>query len=445
MCSLTILLLLCFNSFNVAKGKSLNEVENIKVLGENIHCGKSRMCISIKRNSMYMNFSKNIYKREQATPYRITIVSSCNHYNLSLVSYNEDENGRLKLCTEIPHFNPACHNNDEKSGKIYFNNFVLLYKNVTKNIETKKFSWNCSYNKTSITAKKVFRASTISSATQFLGNRTGEGRFQAAMFLYKDNEYRKVYSLSPVLNQNSKLRVRVMLVLGPVFTKLQIVRCWGTPYIGSSSYHSNEYVLIDNYCPAPEAKNAAKVSIISNGEHNYAVWESLTFRFVESKYLYLHCNVRVCFDNHKCSKNCSKTDTKIRYKRKISNDDVIVSVGPIRPSNNVMDIKISGNVAKDAYNTVQPTMKYKIQKFNEKLLFSVYFTIVGIPLLLVLTFTIITCLLCKIYKSVMESTSRYFDEVNNANSVKKNNETSCTFTTKKVEIPIPCNKNNLKT
>ena len=37
-----------------------------------------------------------------------------------------------------------------------------------------------------------------------------------------------------------------------------------------------------------------------------------------------------------------------------------------------MDIKISGNVAKDAYNTVQPTMKYKIQKFNEKLLFSGY-------------------------------------------------------------------------
>jgi len=310
------------------------------------------------------------------------------------------------------------------------------------------FSWNCSYNKTSIIAKKVFRASTISSATQFLGNRTGEGRFQAAMFLYKDNEYRKVYNLSPVLNQNSKLRVRVMLVLGPVFTKLQIVRCWGTPYIGSSQHHSNEYVLIDNYCPAPNAKNAAKVSIISNGEHNYAVWESLTFRFVQSKYLYLHCNVRVCFDNHKCSKNCSQTSTNNRIKRRVSDDDVTVSVGPIRPSNNVMDIKVSGNVAKakkDAHFKMQPKNNYKVQRNNKKLLFSVYFTIVGIPLLLVLTFTTITCLLCKIYKSVMESTSKYQDEVNSTKFVKENAEPSCTFTTKKIEIPISCNKNSLKT
>lgn len=77
--------------------------------------------------------------------------------------------------------------------------------------------------------------------------------------------------------------------------------------------------------------------------------------------------------------------------------------------------------------------------------FSVYFTIVGIPLLLVLTFTIITCLLCKIYKSVMESTSKYLDEVNNTSFVRENAEPSCIFTTKKIEIPIPCNKNSLKT
>ena len=45
----------------------------------------------------------------------------------------------------------------------------------------------------------------------------------------------------------------------------------------------------------------------------------------------------------------------------------------------------------------------------------------------------------------MESTSKYQDEVNSTIFVKENAEPSCTFTTKKIEIPISCNKNSLKT
>ncbi len=51
-----------------------------------------------------------------------------------------------------------------------------------------------------------------SPVTQFLGNRTGEGKFEAAMFLYKDREYRKAYSLSPVLDENSRSAITFVFV-----------------------------------------------------------------------------------------------------------------------------------------------------------------------------------------------------------------------------------------
>ena len=40
--------------------------------------------------------------------------------------------------------------------------------------------------------------------TQFLGNRTGEGQFEAAMLLYKDQDYTSVYDLSPVLDVTTR-------------------------------------------------------------------------------------------------------------------------------------------------------------------------------------------------------------------------------------------------
>ena len=78
--------------------------------------------------------------------------------------------------------------------------------------------------------------------------------------------------------------------------------------------------------------------------------------------------------------NCSQTSTNNRIKRRVSDDDVTVSVGPIRPSNNVMDIKVSGNIAKakkDAHFKMQPKNNYKVQRNNKKLLFSGCFKILN--------------------------------------------------------------------
>lgn len=50
-------------------------------------------------------------------------------------------------------------------------------------------------------------------------------------------------------------------------------------------------------CPKP---TSADVSMMNNGVATHVRWESKVFKFINFTKVYLHCNVKVCFEGTVC-------------------------------------------------------------------------------------------------------------------------------------------------
>jgi len=75
----------------------------------------------------------------------------------------------------------------------------------------------------------------------------GSGKFLMSFLLYEDEGYSKPMSLNPSLEQGGLIRARVYLLNHINLAKLQLNRCWATPYADSNrepfDLISNLYVL----------------------------------------------------------------------------------------------------------------------------------------------------------------------------------------------------------
>uniref|UniRef100_F6W573 ZP domain-containing protein n=1 Tax=Ciona intestinalis TaxID=7719 RepID=F6W573_CIOIN len=213
---------------------------------------------------------------------------------------------------------------------IYSNNITVRREmNVTSQVR-RSFPWRCVYPVRILVGVKYIPI--MSQVTHFLGKKTAKGEFRAGMFMFTNSRYTTIYQTPPSLNMDDKIRVRVKLIQGPSFTKMQLYRCWGTPS-PLSSQPQQEYELINNFCPSPMSQEA-NVTIVSNGDLAHATWESSVFRFVNSTKLYLHCNVKLCFSGAPCVKTCTG-NTLNRKRRDLGLDNAVVSLGPINPSREV--------------------------------------------------------------------------------------------------------------
>ncbi|XP_076818242.1 ZP domain-containing protein-like [Clavelina lepadiformis] len=287
----------------------------------NIRCTPNKMCITLSKEWLTVRWG---VKRAD----ELSLGSPC-----KLEAQENDTH--VMLCTEGQQLSSCGTQFVVNDTHVVFTNNVTLKESDESNDfgvigasrYRRVFPWRCIYP-TRIFVGIDFIPE-ISPITLFLGKKTGEGQFRAAMFLYKDDNYTSRYQNSPQMKMSDKLRVRVALLQGPPFTKMQVVRCWATPDndpLGKAA----RYGLIRNHCPV---SRTVQVAVISNGEYEYSTWESNVFKFVDFPNVYLHCNVKVCFDGPNCLRTCNQSGP-YRKRRDLSND-VVVSVGPIWPDENV--------------------------------------------------------------------------------------------------------------
>nr|CAB3268059.1 ZP domain-containing protein-like [Phallusia mammillata] len=290
----------------------------------NVVCSPTTMCISLSKNWLQEQWEVNNFKR-------VTLIESCDQ--------SKDANDtHVTLCTEASLLT-SCGTtftvND--SHVIYSNNVTVQEVTGNKSSVTnmRTLPWKCVYPVRLLVGVEFIPQ--ISPTTQFLGQKSGEGVFRAAMFMYKDEDYTSIYEYSPTLQMDDRIRVRVQLLQGPSLAKVQVTRCWSTPEPLESAQDAYEYELIRRYCPSPVSYEA-DVNVISNGEHKHVTWESNVFRFVGFPNVYLHCSLRVCFDGDDCVKTCDGDIVSAlnrRKRREINPDNVVVSLGPLKPGSGV--------------------------------------------------------------------------------------------------------------
>uniref|UniRef100_H2YIP7 ZP domain-containing protein n=1 Tax=Ciona savignyi TaxID=51511 RepID=H2YIP7_CIOSA len=335
--------------------KDLNvskEVLQRELLSQNtvkVDCTPTKMCISLSKLWLSRRWSVSDPRDlslnlpcDQSASFNLTHVTLCT------------ANQQLSTCgTEFAV-------ND--SYVTYSNNITVKHpRNLTSQYK-RSFPWRCVYPVRILVGVKYIPD--LSPVTQFLGKKTGEGTFQAAMFIYQDDEYTSIYQSPPRLEMDDRIRVRVRLIQGPSFTKMQLYRCWGTPQpLGTTP--QQEYELISDYCPAVMSRDA-NVTIISNGNEQHATWESSVFRFVNSTKLYLHCRVKLCFGSL-CTKTCEGNALN-RKRRDIGLENAVVSLGPINPTPTAPIVMRPQNYVIDDVFPDDVTARTTINRENESFL-----------------------------------------------------------------------------
>lgn len=162
----------------------------------------------------------------------------------------------------------------------------------------------------------------------------GSGTFLMSFLLYEDEAYTRPMSIHPSLEKGGLIRARVFLLNHINLAKLQLNRCWATPF---ADPNLEPFDLISDFCPLKE--NGANAKIIDTGVPHHATFESGIFKFDQSDTVYLHCHVKVCF--RECDVDCS--DPESRRRRELSSPhgpDTTISLGPIAvPKHAPVEIK----------------------------------------------------------------------------------------------------------
>lgn len=147
-----------------------------------------------------------------------------------------------------------------------------------------------------------------------------ENTYPVFMQLFESENFRTPFTEAPILTNTEKLNVEVKMV-GPDDAKIQLVNCWATPYGGQTQGEIDNYKfdIIKDYCITEDASDSIAANIIKNGKSHSSQYTANVFKYNEevgTDKVYLHCNVRVCFDdNSKCDLSRGFCDNNRRRKR----------------------------------------------------------------------------------------------------------------------------------
>jgi len=156
------------------------------------------------------------------------------------------------------------------------------------------------------------------------------------MQLFETENYRTPFTEAPVLSNTDKLFVEVKMV-GPDNAKIQLVNCWATPFGGLSQEELADYRfdIVKDYCVTDQASDSIAARITKNGESHSSQYEANVFKYskeINTDKVYLHCNVKVCFDdNSKCDLTngfCPSANGNGRRKRRSLLDSAELALDP---------------------------------------------------------------------------------------------------------------------
>nr|XP_039254460.1 pancreatic secretory granule membrane major glycoprotein GP2-like [Styela clava] len=293
-----------------------------------LQCYTSSMCVALAKS--WLNKNWGVKGKEQ-----LTLLQRCD-------GSVEENKTHIILCTQKGRLTSCGTKFTQNDTHATFSNNVHILRPPSPTdglvpIVRATIPWTCTYPMKLLVG--VNFVPQISPVTVFLGNKTGYGVFEAAMFLYRDQDYKKLYDTTPKLHITDKLRVKVQLLRGPTNSRMQIYKCWGTA-VEFPRDEDLTFTLIDEFCPSEEGVRA-EVKLQNNGDQQHVLWESNVFRFLVGPEVFIHCHVKVCFAEEDCEKTCPDSNNQRERREVESPGSGLLSLGPINIGRDVPEIPSS--------------------------------------------------------------------------------------------------------
>lgn len=242
--------------------------------------------------------------------------------------FREDLNLKLSDCFNIEENGRFCANLDSCGTDFnVVNDTHVIYSNQILYGEAEsEISWNCLYP---VETMAHLDLSSKRSKMKEIIAPAGFGQFFVSFQLFQDSTYYHPYASYPKLSKDGTIRGRVTLHNHQSLERatVQLQRCWATPTI----VENGGFDLVNNYCPI---KSGANVKILNSGTDHFATFESGVFKFTDSKVVYLHCHIKICFKQARAPNSCVIDPKECDDRRKRSllentTPDTIISIGPI--------------------------------------------------------------------------------------------------------------------
>lgn len=102
--------------------------------------------------------------------------------------------------------------------------------------------------------------------------------------------------------------------------------CWATPE--KDPHGDLQHFLIEDGCGVDGVLDGT-LQIIENGQSKMAKWAGAVFQFVGYEEVWLHCDIRVCFNDADCIPTCQQGGRK---KRDVSGQEIVTisTSSPVR-------------------------------------------------------------------------------------------------------------------
>lgn len=161
----------------------------------------------------------------------------------------------------------------------------------------------------------------------FKFNVSGHGEFSAVMQLYEDETYESAYTTVPEIKEEEMLNVGISLIESQDPTiRVTTLQCWATPE--QDPHGELQHYLIQEGC-AVDGVLDGTLAILENGQSKMAKWQGAVFQFVGYDEVWLHCDIKVCFNDQDCLPSCGSLGR--RKRRDIIEDIVTISASqPVR-------------------------------------------------------------------------------------------------------------------
>ena len=85
--------------------------------------------------------------------------------------------------------------------------------------------------------------------------------------------------------------------------RVTTVDCWATPE--KDPHGDLQHFLIEDGCGVDGVLDGT-LQIIENGQSKMAKWAGAVFQFVGYEEVWLHCDIRVCFNDADCIPTCQQ-------------------------------------------------------------------------------------------------------------------------------------------
>jgi hypothetical protein len=152
----------------------------------------------------------------------------------------------------------------------------------------------------------------------FKFNVSGHGEFSAVMQLYEDESYESAYTTVPEIKEEEMLNVGISLIESQDPTiRVTTLQCWATPE--KDPHGDLQHYLIQEGC-AVDGVLDGTLSILENGQSKMAKWQGAVFQFVGYDEVWLHCDIKVCFNDADCLPSCGSLG---RRKRRDASEDIV--------------------------------------------------------------------------------------------------------------------------